>query len=143
MTLLKKYKIYLLVLVLAISGYFVFNSSDNTATNPTDQLAIITYKCPADYTNPEDLSQDEEYINDIAKFIADFSKQYPNATEEDLLAKRDKLFIERKCINHYLENKEDYPNWCPANKQEMDGFLDYLSKIEYEEAMIVLKDLTN
>ncbi len=126
LNLMMGYKLYILILILTIGGYFIFTNTTET-----------TYKCP------ENFATNEEYVSDVARFISEYTKANPNATEEDLIVERDRLFIENNCIDQYLENRENYPDWCPISNQEINATLDYLSVIEYEEAMNILEDLSD
>jgi len=139
MNFIKKHKVDLFLLpVILIIGYFVFiHGNDNE--NLRD---ISVYKCPADYSNPEDLNNDKEYRADIDTFIADYTESHPSATQDDLMAERDRLFIENDCINRYYNNPSDYPDWCPLNKQEIDATFEYMRSLETEEVLGIMKLLS-
>ncbi len=49
------------------------------------------FKCPSDFQEPE------EYINSVAKWISEYFKKYPEATEEEMMAVRDKLIEKNRC----------------------------------------------
>lgn len=140
MSIILKYKFYILiVLILAGVGYFIFNQNNNS----DDSKNIAFYKCPADYSNPEDLNEDQEYRADMGIFIANFMESHPNATQDDLMAERDRLFIENGCINRYYKNPSDYSDWCPLNEQEIDATFEYMRSLETEEVLGIMKLLSS
>ena len=127
---IKKYKFYILItLILAGVGYFIFGSSDNTATT--------AFKCPADYTDKE------IYNSDLRAFIAEYTEKNPNTTEQDLITERNRLFIENNCVARYYENKETYSDWCPKSEQEIGATLEYMRSLETEEGLSIMSLLSN
>lgn len=135
-----KHKFYILgVLILVGIGYFIFIRGNDSE----DLRGIAIYKCPADYSNPEDLNNDQEYRADMDIFIADYMEDHPNATQDDLLSERDRLFIENDCINRYYDNSSNYPDWCPLNEQETSATLEYMRSLKTEEVLGIMKLLSN
>lgn len=133
---IKRQKYYIaIILLVVITGYFVFIQNRDNENSPAS--IADTFKCPADYTD------NKTYKADLNAFVADYLDNNPNATEGDLMAERDRLFIEHECIDRYFENIGAYPDWCPISPQEVIATIEYLRNLKTEEVLSIIKLLSD
>ncbi len=91
---IKKYKFHILgILILAGVGYFLFdfNQIKNISNDKSSGMITSTFKCPEDYANFE------AYASDSMKFISDYSKEHPGATQEEIITVRRGLLYQHNC----------------------------------------------